>query len=448
MVNFTVNTYPGEVISKALNRKGLVDENDTAIQFYDLDFMQHRIEILKNVFPENTLHAVAVKAMPLPSVLRKLAMMGTGLEVASFPELLLAMNSGAEPGKIVFDSPVKTRQEIEFAIKNGIHFNTDSLFELERVAEISKNIPVRGVCGLRINPQAGMGKIEILSVAGDYSKFGIPIKIYRDGIISAYLEHEWLTGIHVHVGSQGCELPLLLKGIKTVYGLAIEINQQLALHQRPNRIRFFDIGGGLPIAYHPQDSPPTMEDYARTLIAEMPGLFDGTFRLITEFGRWTHANAGFTISRIEYVKPHFVNTFKNNPDKSSAQPHILPEATLMLHVGADLLIRECYLPHQWSHEISLADKSGKIKTGDAACKYTLAGPLCFQGDVISRNVLLPHAEVGDFIIIHDTGAYTLSMWSRYNSRQMPKVIGFRDMGEHFEILKEREKAEELVSFWS
>ena len=190
-----------------------------------------------------------------------------------------------------------------------------------------------------------------------------------------------------------------------------------------------------------------MEEYARKLKDHMPGLFDGTFRLITEFGRWTHANAGFAVSRIEYVKPHFVETSKNNPTDYISDPNILPEATLMLHVGADLLIRECYLPHQWSHEISLAGNFGKIKTGDAACKYTLAGPLCFQGDVISRNVRLPHAEVGDFIIIHDTGAYTLSMWSRYNSRQMPKVIGFRDNGEHFEILKEREKPEDLVEFW-
>lgn len=442
------NKYIGEVLSRALQRKGLIDVEDTALIFHDLDFVQQRVDNLKLLFPESALHAIAVKAMPLPSVLRKLAMMGTGLEVASFPELLLAMNSGIEPGKIVFDSPVKTVQEVEFAIKNGIHLNADSLFELERIAEISNSIPVKGVCGLRINPQAGTGKIEILSVAGDYSKFGIPIKIYRDEVINAYLRHEWLTGIHVHVGSQGCELSLLLKGIKTVYDLALEINQHLAAHQRPNRIGFFDIGGGLPIAYHPQDNPPTMEDYAQMLKTEMPGLSDGTIRLITEFGRWTHANAGFVASRIEYVKPHFVGALRNNPAKSNAEPHLLPEATLMLHVGADLFIRECYLPHQWSHEISLADKSGKIKTGDSAGKYTLAGPLCFQGDIISRNVVLPHAEVGDFIVVHDTGAYTLSMWSRYNSRQMPKVIGFRDNGEHFEILKEREKPEELVDFWS
>jgi len=448
MLNFMKDKYIEEVITRALRRKGLIETEDTAFIVHDLDFVQQRVETLKSLFPENAVHAVAVKAMPLPTVLRKLAAKGTGLEAASFPELMLAMNAGVEPGKIVFDSPVKTMQEIEFSTKNGIHLNADSLFELERIAEISKNTVITGGCGLRINPQAGTGTIEILSVAGEYSKFGIPVKMYREEIKQAYLQHEWLTGIHVHVGSQGCALPLLLKGIKTVYELAIEINRLLAENDKPNRIRFFDIGGGLPIAYHPGDNPPTMEEYARKLKEEMPGLFDGTFQLITEFGRWIHANAGFTVSRIEYVKPHQPGIFKDLYGQKSEFSQTTQDATLMIHVGADLLIRECYLPRQWSHEISIANNQGKIKNEGVLNKYTLAGPLCFQGDIVARNVLLPEAVVGDFIIIHDTGAYTLSMWSRYNSRQMPKVIGFRDNGEHFEILKEREKPEDLVDFWS
>lgn len=437
-----------KILSNALQRKGLINKDDTALLFHNLDFIYQRVETLKLLFPNNTLHAIAVKAMPLPSVLRKLAIIETGLEVASFPELLLAINSGANPENIVFDSPVKTGQEIEFALNKGIHINADSLFELERIASFSKEINMRSVVGLRINPQAGTGTIEILSVAGEYSKFGIPVKMYREEIIQAYLQHEWLTGIHVHVGSQGCALPLLLKGIKTVYELAIEINQLLLVNNKPNRIRFFDIGGGLPIAYHPNENPPSMEEYARKLKEEMPGLFNGTFRLITEFGRWIHANAGFTVSRIEYVKPHHKVPFQNETISKTPEMPAMKEATLMIHVGADLLIRECYLPHQWSHEISMADSEGNIKTEGELSKYTLAGPLCFQGDIIARNVLLPSANPGDFIIIHDTGAYTLSQWSRYNSRQMPKVIGFRDNGEHFEILKDREKPEELVDFWS
>jgi diaminopimelate decarboxylase len=78
----------------------------------------------------------------------------------------------------------------------------------------------------------------------------------------------------------------------------------------------------------------------------------------------------------------------------------------------------------------------------------IAGPLCFSGDVIARDRQLPVIEENDFIMIHDTGAYTFSMWSRYNSRQMPKVIGYSDNGAHFEILKERERLQDVANFWS
>jgi diaminopimelate decarboxylase len=120
----------------------------------------------------------------------------------------------------------------------------------------------------------------------------------------------------------------------------------------------------------------------------------------------------------------------------------------MIHLGADMFIRECYLPDEWSHEILVADQTGKIKTGPPFNKYMLAGPLCFQGDILAGNIELPEIGEGDFIVICDTGGYTLSMWSRYNSRQMPKVIGFSSDGSYFEILKERENPEDLWEFWS
>jgi diaminopimelate decarboxylase len=74
--------------------------------------------------------------------------------------------------------------------------------------------------------------------------------------------------------------------------------------------------------------------------------------------------------------------------------------------------------------------------------------LCFAGDILEREILLPEVKEGDLIIIHDTGAYTSSMWSRYNSRQFPKVIGYEDDGRKFVLLKERESLESIKNFWS
>ncbi len=437
-----VKQYFEKILTRAFCHDGLIKPDDTALIFYDLDFIQNRVASLKSLFPENALHAIAVKANPLPSILGKLKLMGTGAETASLPELIIALKSGFPVEKIVFDSPVKTIGELEFTLKAGVHLNADSLGEIERISKIRQNIESKSTIGLRINPQAGTGKIEITSVAGTYSKFGVPVKNFRDEIIGAYLENDWLTAIHVHVGSQGCELPLLIKGIKIVYELALEINRLLEKSGKRHRIRVFDIGGGLPVAYKDNDLPPTMEEYVRALRSEMPALFDGSFTLITEFGRWVHANAGFAVSRVEYLK---ITKGTGNATDTTVSSEV---STILIHVGADLLIRECYLPNQWSHKISVADPSGKIKTGNAAGKYTIAGPLCFQGDIIAREISLPQVAEGDYIVIHDTGAYTLSMWSRYNSRQMPKVLEFSNEGKDFEILRERETTEDLFRFWS
>jgi diaminopimelate decarboxylase len=117
----------------------------------------------------------------------------------------------------------------------------------------------------------------------------------------------------------------------------------------------------------------------------------------------------------------------------------------MLHVGADLFVRECLNPLNWQHEYSVFDRFGNLKDGTDDHPWNLAGPLCFSGDIIAKGISLPKVEEGDFIVVHDTGGYTFSMWSRYNSRQTPRILGYR--GEQFEILKERESLEELQRFW-
>lgn len=421
-----------EILKAALSQPGLITDADTAAVFYNLQHLYRKIEELKELFPSATLHAIAVKALPLPSVLEKINRQGVGLEAASLPELVLALKAGVSPDKVVFDSPVKTREEIRFALQNHVRLNADSLEEVARIAEILPTLETKSIIGLRINPQVGTGTIAITSVAGDYSKFGVALQVHRQEVINLFIKNTWLTALHVHVGSQGCPLPLLIKGVKAVYDLAEEINLELARKGRGQQITSFDMGGGLPVAYHPTDRPPTMQQYASDLRKAMPNLFDGTYRLITEFGRWVHLNGGFTVSRVEYVKQSTANGGVN---------------TAMIHLGADMFIRECYLPEQWSHEYSLADAAGNRKSGEATQKYMLAGPLCFQGDIMGRNVALPQITAGDWLIIHDTGAYTLSQWSRYNSRQMPKVIGYNGNDHEWEILKPRETPEDLWRFW-
>lgn len=416
--------------SIALKDKALLNVDDTAIVFYNLRSIQDRIVGQQKLFPQNTLHAIAVKANPLTKILSKIKTLGVGAEVASLPELHLAEKAGFAPDTIVFDSPAKTKAEIEFALKAGVHLNADSFDELDRIGEIKKILQSESIIGVRINPQVGAGSIKSTSVAGSISKFGIPVNDNSERIINCFLKYDWLRAIHVHIGSQGCPVPLVIEGIRKVLDLAVEINKILNLNSKQNRIETFDIGGGLPVSYYSDKSPVSMEQYVTMLKTSCPELFSSQFRLITEFGRYIYANAGWVASKVEYVK--------REPNYN----------IIMIHVGADLFLRKCYNPDDWHHQITVVDKNGKLKTGTDTNKYMVAGPLCFAGDVIARDLELPVTEEGDYILIHDTGAYTLSMWSRYNSRQMPKVIGYYEENISFEILKERETSEDLFNFWS
>jgi diaminopimelate decarboxylase len=292
---------------------------------------------------------------------------------------------------------------------------------------LSQN-PSQSTIGIRINPQVGAGTIAESSVAGVYSKFGVPINHKRRELTEAFLEYPWLTGVHLHVGSQGCPVELLLNGIGVLYDFVMDVNKK-RVRKNFLPVSIFDIGGGLPVSYQRNLKPVSMEQYVTAIKDNYPSLFTSHFSLITEFGRWIYVNTGWVASRVEYVK--------RDPTINTA----------MIHVGADLFLRECLNPKDWQHEYCVFDNTGHLKDGNDALPYHLAGPLCFSGDILAKDVDLPVINEGDFLIIHDCGGYTFSMWSRYNSRQIPRILGYFNDGERFVVLKERETFENIYQFW-
>ncbi|HVK67077.1 MAG TPA: alanine racemase [Polyangium sp.] len=400
---------------------GFFREDTPAALFHDLGRVRARIAELDARFPAGTLHAVAVKANPLVEILRALVAAGAGLEAASFEEVRLARAAGCPPSRIVFDSPAKTKDELAWALALGVSINVDNFDELDRIASrLGQTTPVH--IGLRVNPQVGGGSIALTSVATRASKFGVPIE-RRDEIIAAFEAHPFLSALHVHVGSQGMPLASLVEGVRRVYSLRAEIEARTS----PGRVRTFDLGGGLPVAYRTDDAPIPLSAYVDTLKETIPGLFADDLGLVTEFGRAIHATAGWAASRIEYVK------------------QAGGERLAVIHLGADLLVRRAYCPDEWHHEITLLDAEGRPKGGPTE-PVTIVGPLCFSGDVLARGLALPRIDPGDFVLLHDVGAYTLGMWSRHCSRGLPLVLGYD--GDTLSVLKDRETPDDVVAFWS
>ena len=393
-----------EPLQKALTA-GMLGERDTAVIFHDLGVMHGRLGRIQSAFPEAQLHAVAIKANPVVGILRSLVEAGAGLEAASWEEVSLALAAGCPPERIVYDSPAKTDWELRQALKLGVRLNADNLDELERLDRLQPAYPL----GVRINPQVGAGSIAMTSVATKGGKFGMGLE--ETDLPSLFRRFPWLGGLHVHVGSQGCPMTQLVEGVLRVYRASL-----------PLGVKFFDMGGGLGVNYHDTEAGPAPEDYARALRQACPEW--GQVPLISEFGRWIQGPSGWVAARVEYVK----------------------EGPLaVMHVGADMLLRLAYAPDDWFNRMEVLDPSGHPKSGPRS-PWTLGGPLCFGGDVIGRGVELPAIEPGDWVVVHDIGAYTLGMWSRHCSRALPLVLGWRE-GE-LSVLKARESLEDVVRFWS
>lgn len=431
--------------------RGVIPDRDSAVIFHDLGRLAGRLEGLRQLFPATTLHALAVKANPLVGILRRAVEQGAGLEAASFEEVHLALAAGCPPERIVFDSPAKTVEELRFCLSRGVHVNADSVDELARIARVRPTValPPGSTIGLRINPCVGTGAIAATSVGDCRSRFGVPVVPSEEEVIAAFRAHPWLTGLHVHVGSQGCDLTLLVAGARRAFALRRAINAALG----QNSIGLVDIGGGVPAQYSSAPVPFTLEEYASELRREIPEFDDPAVRVVTEFGRSILAGCGFAVARVEYVKS------------------VGSKPLAVVHLGADFLLRPVYQPDHWRHEFAVLDAEGRPKAGLAARPWTVAGPLCFAGDLLAQDVLLPEMEPGDLVLIRDVGAYTLGLWSRHCSRGIPLVLGYqcrllKDAGDEgssprsspshpdddrdldLTVLRARERPEDVVRFWS
>ncbi|OKJ99775.1 diaminopimelate decarboxylase [Streptomyces sp. CB03234] len=374
------------------------------------------------------LHAFAVKASPLVPVLRLLYEAGLGAEVASPGELALARAAGVPPERTVLDSPAKTPAELREALALGIAVNADNHQELDRIGALFQQAPTASPLGLRVNPQIGGGTIEALSTATATSKFGIALRDEgaRAHVVRTYLDRPWLTRLHTHSGSQGVPLSLLVTGIREVYELAEEINAA-AGHRQVDTI---DIGGGLPVNFASDEETPTYAEYARLLAAEVPGLFDGRYGLVTEFGRSLLAKHGTVLARVEYTKT------------SGSRP------IAVTHAGVQVATRTVYDPVSWPLRIAAYDAKGLPKTGGPAVDQDVAGPACFAGDLLAVKRPLPLLEPGDIVAALDTGAYYFAHHYAYNSLARPGVYGFvtdDDGSVRFATVRPPQTVDEIVA---
>lgn len=413
--------------------QGLLDAGTPLVALLDVTGVRRSAAGLRAAFDAVTapgtpvLHAFAVKAGPLVPVLRLLREEGIGAEVASPGELALARAAGVAPERTVLDSPAKTLTELREALALGVAVNADNRQELERIDALMAGSRPRSPLGMRVNPQVGGGSIEAMSTATATSKFGVPLRDEgaREWVVRAYLDRPWLTRLHAHSGSQGIALPTMAQGIAETYTLAEEINRRAGRQQ----VDTIDIGGGLPVNFACEEITPTYGQYARLLRETVPGLFDGRYGLVTEFGRSLLAKHGTVLSRVEYAK------------SAGGRP------VAVTHAGVQVATRTVYAPESWPLRIAAYDPKGRPKEGPAVVQ-DVAGPACFAGDLLARGQKLPLLEQGDYAAALDTGAYYFASHYAYNSLPRPAVHGFAPDGRGgitFATIRRAQTVEEIVT---
>lgn len=351
----------------------------------------------------------AVKANSNLAVLKVLAQSGLGADVVSEGELRRALAAGIAAQKIVFSGVGKTRAEMAFALKAGIHqFNVESDRELLALNEVAGSLGKRAPIALRVNPDVDAETHAKISTGKAENKFGIAIDaapaLYAQ---AAALPHIDVQGVSVHIGSQLTSLA----PFRAAYARVKELVQQLKANGI--MLRSIDLGGGLGVPYHEGQEPPLPAAYG-AMVCEMFADWKG--EIIVEPGRLIVGNAGLLVTQVLYVK-------------RTANTYVIVDA------GMNDLMRPALY--------DAVHATMPVQEADAPISsVSIVGPVCESSDVFVKDASLPLPAEGDLLAFRTAGAYGASMSNTYNSRLMIPEVMVR--GEQFAIIRARPSYEEML----
>jgi len=388
----------------------IAKEYETPLYVYSADKLKRNFSQYDDAFNiGEKIICYAVKANYNGAIIKLLASMGAGADVVSGGELYMALRAGIKPEKIVFSGVSKTKEEIRQAIKENICLiNIESEQELEVVTKIAKEEKIAANVSFRINPDIDPKTHPKIATGLKESKFGIPVNralsVYET---AAGMEYINVRGVHLHIGSQITERgPFRLAGESSV-------NFVDQLQDRGISVEYIDIGGGLGIAYENIEVPSPYD-----IVDVVKDFFNNrSHKLILEPGRSLIGNAGYLLTKINYIK--------EGADKKF----------VIIDAGLNDLVRPAM--YGAYHEIMPVVESGEEMVAD------VVGPVCESGDLMASKRKLKGIKKENILAICDTGAYGFSMSSNYNSRLRPAEVLIDENGPN--LIRRRENYEDLIA---
>ena len=396
-----------------MNTIEIAEKFGTPIYIISEELIRDRYKKLKGIldseYKNNSIH-YAMKANSNLSILKILDSEGASFDCTSTGEIYTCLKAGISPSKIIYTGNMFTNDDFEFAVKNDILVNLDSISQLNRLAKIYDDLgKEKKMISFRINPEFGAGHHSHTITAGKTIKFGI----LDDQVIEAYSKAKEFGfkkfGTHIHIGSGIIDAHDFEKAIDKYLTIIIKLGDTLDI-----TFEFIDFGGGLGTPYRPEEEPLDLELYKTIVLKKFKELVKksdfGEPEFIIEPGRYLSAEACIILTQI--------NTIKDNGFKLFAGTN----------AGFNTLIRPAF--YNSYHHIIPCDISQKRE----AIKYDIAGPICESGDLLGKDRDLPKLSEGDFLAILDAGAYGFTMSSQYNSRPRPAEI-LIDKSQAFKIRK-------------
>ena len=357
----------------------------TPFYAYDRQLIRACVGELRAALPSCVKLHYAMKANPLPALVDFMAGLVDGIDVASGGELKTALDAGSNPADISFAGPGKRQGELIQAVAAGILINIESFREVDALAAISASLNLPARVAVRVNPDFEL-KGAGMKMGGGPKQFGVDVE--QVPALLAEIKKAGLAfeGFHIFAGSQNLKTVAICEAQQRAYELALNLAQYA-----PAPIHFLNLGGGFGIPYFPGEQSIDLASIGKNLqeitaraTQEMPEA-----SLVIELGRYFVGEAGIYVTQVVDRKI------------SRGQTYLVVDGGLHHHLSATgnfgQVIRKNF-------PLAIGNRM------DAENQETVSivGPLCTPLDLLAERMTLPVAQIGDYVVIFQSGAYGAS----------------------------------------
>lgn len=390
----------------------------TPFHLYDEKGIRENAERVKKAFAWNPgfREYFAVKATPNPALMKIMKEYGFGCDCSSMTELMLSEACGFSGDEIMFSSNVTPAEEYSKAESIGAIINLDDITHIDFLEKTIGFIPKKISC--RFNP-GGLFKLSngIMDNPGD-SKYGMTEEQMFEAFRILKSKGAEEFGIHAFLASNTVSNEYYPQLAGILFDLAVRLQKETGCH-----ITFINLSGGVGIPYKPDQEPNdilAIGEGVRKVYEEIlvpAGM--GDVSLCTEMGRFMMGPYGCLVTRAIHEK------------------HIYKE-----YIGCDACAANLMRPAMYGayHHITVMGKENE----PCDHKYDVTGSLCENNDKFAIDRMLPKIDIGDLLVIHDTGAHGFSMGYNYNGRLWSSELLLHTDGS-VEMIRRAETAKDYLA---